>query len=117
MSYYPVEVQRKIEELIRVGKGAIESIVVAKPDGTPVAHANIKKISPDFIAAAVSTIASVLTSILETLELGGFKKVHVELEDKRFIFVVPYGNDVVAITTKPSPNVGFIDLLIDLYLK
>ncbi|MCS7142669.1 MAG: roadblock/LC7 domain-containing protein [Aigarchaeota archaeon] len=117
MTYISPEVQRRIEELFKVSKGAIESIIVTKPDGTPTAYVNLKKIHPDFLAAAVSSVAGVLSSILETLELGYFKRLHVELEDKRFIFVVPLGSDVVAITTKPSPNVGFIDLLIDLYLK
>jgi len=111
------ELQGYIEEVIKVSRGMIEAILVAKPDGTPVAHVNSVKINPDYLAAAVSAVSGVIYSILEVMEMGEMRRVDVELSDKRHVFIVPYRSDYAALITKPNPNLGFIDILLDLYFR
>lgn len=120
MTSYPAaspELQRQVEEVIRVSRGAIDAILVAKPDGTPIAQANSININPDYLAAAISALSGVVSSILEIMEMGDFKKVDVELTNKRHMFVVPYRGDYVAVITKPYPNLGFVSLILDIYFK
>lgn len=109
--------QGYIEEVIRVSRGMIEAVLIAKPDGTPVVHANSLNINPDYLAAAVSAVSGVILSVLEVMEMGEMRRVDVELSDKRHVFIVPYKSDYAALITKPDPNLGLIDILVDLYFS
>ncbi|MEM2003795.1 MAG: roadblock/LC7 domain-containing protein [Halobacteria archaeon] len=117
MDYKSPELQAHIEEVVKVSRGLIDAIIITKPDGTPVANVNSIDINPDYLAAAISAVSGVISSVLEVMEMGDFRRAHVELKDKRYLYVVPYKGDYVALITKPNPNLGFIDLLLDIYFK
>ncbi|MEM0445108.1 MAG: roadblock/LC7 domain-containing protein [Nitrososphaerota archaeon] len=111
------ELQSLLEEVIKVSRGAIEVALVAKPDGTPVAHVNASSVGPEYLAAAISAISGVVSSILEVMQIGDYKRVVVELASHRYLFIFQHRGDVVALITKLHPNLGFVNLLLDLYFK
>ena len=113
----PETLKNYLDEVIRVSRGALEVLMVVKPDGTPVAYANTISLRPDFLAAAISTVSGVVTSVLDMMRLGDYRRIYVELEDRRYMFALHYGGDVVVAITKPNPNLGFINMLLSVYFK
>ncbi len=103
--------------MVRVSRGTVEVILVSKPDGTPVAQVNASSVGPEYLAAAISAISGVISSILETMDIGDYRKVVVELSDSRFLYVFPYRGDIVALITKKNPNLGYVNLLLELFFK
>ncbi|MCS7117205.1 MAG: roadblock/LC7 domain-containing protein [Thaumarchaeota archaeon] len=118
-SYYydPDSLRVYLNEVLKVSRGALEILLVSKPDGTPVAYANSVSLSPDYLAAAISAVSGVIRSVLEMLELGDYKRIYVELADKRYVFALPFRGDVVVAITKSNPNLGFINMLLSVYFK
>jgi len=111
------ELQTLLEEVMRVSRGSIEVAIVSKPDGTPVAHVNASSVGPEYLGAAISAISGVVSSILDVMQVGDYRRIVVELDGKRYLFVLQYRGDVVAFITRLNPNLGFINLLLDLYFK
>ncbi|MCS7094611.1 MAG: roadblock/LC7 domain-containing protein [Thaumarchaeota archaeon] len=115
--YDPDSLKVYLDEVLKVSRGALEILLVSKPDGTPVAYANSVSLSPDYLAAAISAVSGVIRSVLEMLELGDYKRIYVELTDKRYVFAMPFRGDVVVAVTKSNPNLGFINMLLSVYFK
>ncbi|MCS7145434.1 MAG: roadblock/LC7 domain-containing protein [Nitrososphaerota archaeon] len=111
------ELQALLEEVIRVSRGSIEVAIVSKPDGTPVAHVNASSVGPEYLGAAISAISGVVSAILEVMHVGDYRRIVVELNEKRYLFIIQHRGDVVALITRLNPNLGFINLLLDLYFK
>jgi predicted regulator of Ras-like GTPase activity (Roadblock/LC7/MglB family) len=103
--------------VVRVSRGTVEVVLVSKPDGTPVAQVNASSVGPEYLAAAISAISGVISSILEAMDIGDYRKVVVELSDSRFLYVFPYRGDIVALITKRNPNLGYVNLLMELFFK
>lgn len=111
------ELQALLEEVIRVARGSIEVAIVSKPDGTPVAHVNASSVGPEYLSAAISAISGVVSSILEVMRVGDYRRIVVELDEKRYLFIFQHRGDVVALITRLNPNLGFVNLILDLYFK
>ncbi|GBC70427.1 hypothetical protein HRbin02_00194 [Candidatus Calditenuaceae archaeon HR02] len=111
------ELQSLLEEVIRVSRGSVEVAIVSKPDGTPVAQVNASSVGAEYLGAAISAISGVVSSILEVMHIGDYRRIVVELDGKRYLFIFQYRGDVVALITKLNPNLGFVNLLLDLYFK
>ncbi|MEM2067615.1 MAG: hypothetical protein QXJ88_03490, partial [Nitrososphaerota archaeon] len=62
-------------------------------------------------------ISGVVSAILEVMNVGDYQRIVVELDGKRYLFIFQYRGDVVALITKLNPNIGFVNLLLDLYFK
>jgi len=111
------ELQALLEEVIRMSRGSVEVAIVSKPDGTPVAQVNASSVGPEYLGAAISAISGVVSAILEVMNVGDYQRIVVELDGKRYLFIFQYRVDVVALITKLNPNIGFVNLLLDLYFK
>ncbi len=103
--------------MVRVSRGTVDVILVSKPDGTPVAQLNASSVGPEYLAAAISAISGVVSSILEAMNIGDYRRVVVELSDSRYLYVFPYKGDIIALITRRNPNLGYVNLLIELFFR
>ncbi len=99
-------------------RGWIEAIEVVSEDGMPIAHESDNELfNPEYIAAATAAICGAITAVIELMNAQGYKRVNIQLEDKRQILVRQYKGYYIVSLTKPNPNLGFIDLLMEAYLS
>lgn len=117
----------KVEERVLAGlikaikmnsRGWIEAIEVVSEDGTPIAHESDNiRFNSEYVAAAVAAICGAIAAVIELMGSKGYKRVSVELEGGRRALIRQYGRYYIVCLTKPNPNLGFIDLLLEAYLS
>ena len=106
-----------IENIMVSCKGWIEAMAVVSEDGTPVIYnANID-FKPEYIAAATAAIGGAVSAVIELLNAKGYDKIDIQLQDKRYLLIRSYKNHYVVGLTKPNPNLGFINLILEAYLS
>lgn len=106
-----------IENIMVSCKGWLEAMAVVYEDGTSVAYNANVDFNPEFIAAATAAIGGAVQAVMELLGSKGYTKIDVELHDQRYLIIRTYksGYYVVGLT-KPKPNLGFINLILEAYL-
>ena len=112
---------RLLAGLIKVikanSRGWIEAVEAVSEDGMPIAHeSDEERFNPEYIAAAVAAICGAITAVIELMNARGYKRLSIQLEDKRYILVREYRKHYIVCLTKPNPNLGFIDILMEAYL-
>jgi len=105
-----------IENILESSRGWVESITIVSQDGMPVAYNQSSPVNHDFIAAASAAIGGAVNSVIELLNSKEFEKIEIQLSDKRYVIIRKYHEYYIVCTTKPSPNLGFINLIIETYL-
>ncbi len=106
-----------IENIMVSSKGWVEAIAVVSEDGTPVAYNANVDFKPEYIAAATAAIGGAVSAVIELLNAKNFSKIDIQLQDKRCLLIRSYKNHYVVCLTKPSPNLGFINLILEAYLS
>ena len=114
-------VQQKLRSLmedIMIGcRGWIEAIIIVSEDGSPIAYSANIDLEPDYVAAATLSIAGVTSSVLELLNSRGFDRIDIRLKEGRYLLLRSYKSYYVVALTKPNPNLGFVNLVLDAYLS
>ena len=106
-----------IENIMVSCRGWLDAIAVVSEDGTPIAYnANID-FRPEFIAAATAAIGGAISAVIELLNAKSYEKVDIQLQDKRYLIIRSYKSHYVVGLTKPNPNLGFINLILEAYLS
>ncbi len=105
-----------IESILVNSKGWIESIVVVSQDATPVVYNQSSPFDKDMIAAATATITSVVNTVVDLFNAKGFEKINIQLNNKRVVLVRKYSDYYIVSITKPNPNLGYVEYIIESYL-
>ncbi len=107
-----------IDNIIIGCKGWVESVAIVAEDGTPVAYSAHTGFNPEFIAAATAAIGGAVNAVMDLLNATRYNKIEIELNDRRYIIIRNYKDRyyIVALT-KPKPNLGFINLIIEAYVS
>ncbi|RLG04634.1 MAG: hypothetical protein DRN54_00495 [Thaumarchaeota archaeon] len=109
---------RSLMEDVMIGCGRwIEAIIIVSKDGSPMAYSANIDLEPDYIAAATSSIAGVTSSVLELLDSRGFDGIDIRLKEDRYLLLRSYESHYVVALTKPNPNLGFVNLVLDACLS
>lgn len=99
-------------------RGWVEAIEVVSEDGISIAHeSDNMRFNSEYVAAATAAICGAISAVIELMNSKGYKRVSVELEDSRRVLIRQYRGYYVVCLTKPNPNLGFIDLLMEAYLS
>lgn len=107
-----------LAERILVGaRGWVEAVIIASPDGTPIAYNSKIGINPDSVAAVVAAIGGAATATVDLLGSDGYDRIDLRLSDRRYLLVRRHGNNYIVCVTRPDPNLGFINLVLDALLS
>lgn len=99
-------------------RGWIEAMEIVSEDGIPIAHeSDTGEFNSEYVAAATAAICGAISAVIELMNAKGYKRVNIELEDGRRVLVRQYRGYYIVCLTKPNPNLGFIDLLMEAYLS
>ncbi|MCX8187782.1 MAG: roadblock/LC7 domain-containing protein [Nitrososphaeria archaeon] len=99
-------------------RGWIEAIEVVSEDGVPIAYeSDDARFNAEYVAAATAAICGAISAVIELMNSRGYKRVSVELEDGRRVLIRQYRGYYVVCLTKPNPNMGFIEVLMETYLS
>jgi predicted regulator of Ras-like GTPase activity (Roadblock/LC7/MglB family) len=109
--------QLLVESILTSCKGWVDAVLMASEDGTPIIYSAKIDIKPDYIAAATAAIGAATSVAVETLNSKGYEKIDVQLKDKRYLMIRVYGDGYVVCITKPNPNLGFINLVLEALLS
>ncbi|MEM3819524.1 MAG: hypothetical protein QXF08_03645 [Nitrososphaerota archaeon] len=98
-------------------KGWVDVVTIVSQDGAPVTFSANIDFNPEYIAAATAAIGGATSAVVELLNSKGFDKVDVQLKDKRYLLIRIYKDHYVICVTKPNPNLGFINLILEAFLS
>ncbi len=118
MSYNREKEERSIlPDIAYSSRGTIEVIVLVRPDGTPIDSYSFKSVDADYLSAATAALVGTISAVTQLIGVNEFKRLDVLLEDNRHIIIMPYGDNFLACITKPKPNLGFIYIILDTFLR
>lgn len=106
-----------IEDLMISCRGWVEAVIIVSEDGAPIAYSANIDLEPDYVAAATSSIAGVTSAVLELLNSRGFDRIDIRLKEGRYLLLRSHKGYYVVALTKPNPNLGFVNLILDAYLS
>lgn len=99
-------------------RGWVEAMEVVSEDGIPIAYeSDYEGFNSEYIAAATAAICGAISAVIELMNSRGYKHVSVELEDGRRVLIRQYRRYYVVCLTRPNPNLGLIDILMEAYLS
>jgi predicted regulator of Ras-like GTPase activity (Roadblock/LC7/MglB family) len=106
------------ERIMAGAKGWVEAVIIASPDGIPIAH-NSKKadIDVDKVAAVVAAIGGAAAATVDLLGSDTYDRLDLRLGDGRYVLVRRHGKDYVICMTRPNPNLGLVNLVLDALLS
>ncbi len=106
-----------IEAIKASSRGWIEAIEVVSEDGAPLAHHSELEFNPEYVAAATAAICGAISAVIELLNVKKYKKVNIQLEDGRYLLMRKYRGNYIVCLTKPNPNLGLINMILEAYLS
>jgi len=106
-----------VDDLMVSCGGWIEAIIIVSEDGIPIAYSASIDLKPDYVAAAISSIAGATSAVLELLNSRGFDGIDIRLRERRYLLVRRYQNCYLVALTKADPNLGFINLALEAHLS
>lgn len=99
-------------------RGWLDAVEVVSEDGMPVAHeSDDPKFNSEYIAAAAAAVCGAITAVIELMGAKGYRRLNIQLDDGRLILIRQYRGYYVVSLTKPNPNLGFVELVLDAYLS
>lgn len=105
-----------VESIMVSSKGWVDAAAIVSQDGSPVTYNANVDFNPDYIAAATAAIGGAASAVVELLNSKGYDKIDVQLKDKRYLLIRIYRDHYVICITKPNPNLGFINLILEAFL-
>ena len=105
-----------IESILMNSRDWIECIVVVSHDATPVVYNQSSPFDKDIIASASTTITSVVNSVIELFNAREFERINIQLNNKRVVLIRKYGDYYIVSITKPNPNLGYVEYIIESFL-
>ncbi|MEM1584658.1 MAG: hypothetical protein QXF28_03860 [Nitrososphaerota archaeon] len=106
-----------VESIMVSSKGWVDVVTIVSQDGAPITFSANIDFNPEYIAAATAAIGGATSAVVELLNSKGFDKVDVQLKDKRYLLIRMYKDHYVICVTKPNPNLGFINLILEAFLS
>lgn len=107
-----------VKAIKKSSRGWLETVVATSEDGTPMAYENDSmRIDPEYIATAAAAICGMVSSVIELMNSKDYRRVSIELEDGRKVLIRKYKKYYVVCLTNTSPNLGFIDMLLEAHLS
>ena len=105
------------ERIMAGAKGWVEAVIIASPDGIPIAHNSRKAdIDVDKVAAVVAAIGGAAATV-GLLGSDTYDRLDLRLGDGRYVLVRRHGKDYVICMTRPNPNLGLVNLVLDALLS
>ncbi len=118
MAEVPAEELADIAEAIKTSsRGWVEAVEVVSEDGTPVAHYSELEFNPEYVGAATAAICGAISAVIELLNAKKYRNVEIQLDDRRFLLMRRYKGYYVVCLTKPNPNLGFVNMVLEAYLS
>ncbi|MEM1711443.1 MAG: roadblock/LC7 domain-containing protein [Nitrososphaerota archaeon] len=114
--------ERLLAGLVRAikmnSRGWVEAVEVVSEDGMPIAHESDNPgFNSEYIAAAAAAVCGAIAAVIELMGAKGYKRFNIQLDNGRHILIRQYGGYYVVCLTKPNPNLGYVELLLDAYLS
>ncbi|MEM4497752.1 MAG: roadblock/LC7 domain-containing protein [Nitrososphaerota archaeon] len=114
--------ERLLAGLVRAikmnSRGWVEAVEVVSEDGMPIVHeSDNPAFNSEYIAAAAAAVCGAITAVIELMSAKGYRKFHIQLDNGRHILIRQYRGYYVVCLTKPNPNLGYVELLLDAYLS
>jgi predicted regulator of Ras-like GTPase activity (Roadblock/LC7/MglB family) len=106
-----------VESIMVSSKGWVDAVAIVSQDGSPVTYSANVDFNPEYIAAATAAIGGAASAVVELLNSKGYEKIDVQLKDKRYLLIRMYRDNYVICVTKPNPNLGFINLILEAFLS
>ncbi|MCX8193479.1 MAG: roadblock/LC7 domain-containing protein [Nitrososphaeria archaeon] len=106
-----------VESIMVSSKGWVEAVAIVSQDGTPLSYNANVDFNPDYIAATTAAIAGATSAVVDLLNSKGFDKIDVQLKDKRHLLIKNYKEYYIICITKPNPNLGFVNLILEAFLS
>ena len=98
-------------------RGWIEAIAVISEDGTPLAHNSELEFNPEYVGAATAAICGAISAVIELLSTKGYKRVDIQLEGGRYLLMRFYKGNYLICLTRPHPNLGLINMILEAHLS
>ena len=118
MGETPEEDLAGLAEAIKASsRGWIEAVEIVSEDGTPITHYSDLEFNPEYVGAATAAICGAISAVIELLNTKNYKNVEIQLDDKRFLLMRKYRGYYVVCLTKPNPNLGFVNMILEAYLS
>jgi predicted regulator of Ras-like GTPase activity (Roadblock/LC7/MglB family) len=105
------------ERIMAGAKGWVEAVIIASPDGIPIAHNSRRDIDVDKVAAVVAAIGGAAAATVDLLGSDTYDRLDLRLGDGRYVLVRRHGKDYVICMTRPNPNLGLVNLVLDALLS
>ncbi len=106
-----------VESIMVSSKGWVDAVAIVSQDGSPVTFSANIDFNPEYIAAATAAIGGAAAAVVELLNSKSYEKIDVQLKDKRYLLIRLYRDHYVICVTKPNPNLGFINLILEAFLS
>lgn len=106
-----------VESIMVSSKGWVDAVAIVSQDGSPVTFSANIDFNPEYIAAATAAIGGAASAVVELLNSKSYEKIDVQLKDKRYLLIRLYKDHYVICVTKPNPNLGFINLILEAFLS
>ncbi len=114
--------ERLLAGLVRAirinSRGWVDAIEVVSEDGMPILHENDNpSFNSEHVAAATAAVCGAITAVIELMGAKGYKRFNIQLEDGRHILIRQYRGYYVVCVTKPNPNLGYVEIVLEAYLS
>ncbi len=102
-----------VERIIQGSYGQVERCVVASEDGLPIAsYGNPEEVN-EVIAAIAAPLFAATQDVIKNLEDTKVLRIDVELANSKHLVIVPKATSIVAVLSRPRPNLGLIYYLLE----
>lgn len=106
-----------VENIIVSSRGWIDAVAIVSQDGAPITYNSGIIFNPEYIAAATAALAGAASAAVELINSRDFDRIDVQLRDKRYMLIRGYKDYYVVCITKPNPNLGFVNLVLEAFLS
>lgn len=99
-------------------RGWIEAVEIVSEDGASIAYESDNSgFNSEYIAAATAAICGAIAAVIELIGAKGYRRFNIQLDNGRHILIRQYRGYYVVCLTKPNPNLGYVELLLEAYFS
>ena len=102
-----------VKKIVQGSYGQVERCVVASEDGLPIAsYGNPEEVN-EIIAAIAAPLFAATQDVIKNLEDTKVLRIDVELANSKHLIIVPKAMNIVAVLSRPCPNLGLVYYLLE----
>lgn len=109
------ELEFMVKKIAEGSRGWIDAIVVMA-NGNRIIFSENDRVDPMYIADVAFLIAETAASVMELFNSKKLDELDVQLQGDRYLMIKAYERYLIAVLTKPNPNLGLIKLVFNKYL-